>query len=144
MCRESGSAEGGSIGPHADAHQVHFGVERHRVHALVHELRGDPAALDGAALIDRLDLTVDPGTVATVMGPSGSGKSTIAAELERALFNRGQHAYVLDGVPAGFTAALGIWWWSHVPRERLATSAAPSENGPCAPSQMPCCVPGQA
>jgi len=28
-------------------------------------------------------------------------------------------AYILDGVPTGFSAALGIWWWSHVPRERL-------------------------
>ena len=29
-------------------------------------------------------------------------------------------AYTLDGVPPGFSAALGIWWWSHVPKERLA------------------------
>lgn len=28
-------------------------------------------------------------------------------------------AYTLDGVPTGFSAALGIWWWSHVPLERL-------------------------
>ncbi len=33
-------------------------------------------------------------------------------------------AYVLDGVPAGFSAALGVWWWSHVPRERLAAFLA--------------------
>ena len=29
-------------------------------------------------------------------------------------------AYNLDGVLAGFSAAVGIWWWSHVPRERLS------------------------
>jgi demethylmenaquinone methyltransferase/2-methoxy-6-polyprenyl-1,4-benzoquinol methylase len=28
-------------------------------------------------------------------------------------------AYSLAGIPTGFSAALGIWWWSHVPRERL-------------------------
>lgn len=33
----------------------------------------------GARLIDRLSLTVAPGTVATVMGPSGIGKSTLLA-----------------------------------------------------------------
>lgn len=29
-------------------------------------------------------------------------------------------AYSLDGVPTGFSAAFGIWWWSHVPLERLS------------------------
>jgi len=38
-------------------------------------------ALDGAALIDGLDLTVVPGEIVTVMGPSGSGKSTLLAWL---------------------------------------------------------------
>ncbi|MBD3237430.1 MAG: methyltransferase domain-containing protein [Candidatus Eisenbacteria bacterium] len=28
-------------------------------------------------------------------------------------------AYELASIPGGFSAALGIWWWSHVPRERL-------------------------
>jgi demethylmenaquinone methyltransferase/2-methoxy-6-polyprenyl-1,4-benzoquinol methylase len=28
-------------------------------------------------------------------------------------------AYTLEGVPNGFTAALGIWWWSHMPLERV-------------------------
>ncbi len=38
-----------------------------------------------------------PGCVVWLTGLSASGKSTIATELERELFNRGQHAYVLDG-----------------------------------------------
>lgn len=29
-------------------------------------------------------------------------------------------AYSLDGVPTGFSAAFGVWWWSHVPLERLS------------------------
>src|SRR5581483_587155 len=37
------------------------------------------------------------GCVVWLTGLSGSGKSTIATELERELFNHGQHAYVLDG-----------------------------------------------
>jgi cyclopropane fatty-acyl-phospholipid synthase-like methyltransferase len=35
-----------------------------------------------------------------------------------------EDAYTLAGVAVGFTAALGIWWWSHVPRERLAAFLA--------------------
>ncbi len=38
-----------------------------------------------------------PGCVVWLTGLSGSGKSTISTELERELFNRGKHAYVLDG-----------------------------------------------
>lgn len=37
------------------------------------------------------------GCVIWLTGLSGAGKSTIAIELERELFNQGQHAYVLDG-----------------------------------------------
>jgi len=44
-------------------------------------LDGVAVALDGAALIDGLDLTVVPGEIVTVMGPSGSGKSTLLAWL---------------------------------------------------------------
>jgi len=25
----------------------------------------------------------------------------------------------LEGVPAGFTAALGMWWWSHIPKQSM-------------------------
>jgi len=38
-----------------------------------------------------------PGCVVWLTGLSGSGKSTISVELERELFNRGQHTYILDG-----------------------------------------------
>jgi bifunctional enzyme CysN/CysC len=38
-----------------------------------------------------------PGRVVWLTGLSGSGKSTISTELERELFNRGRHVYVLDG-----------------------------------------------
>jgi bifunctional enzyme CysN/CysC len=37
------------------------------------------------------------GRVIWLTGLSGAGKSTIATELERELFNRNQHTYVLDG-----------------------------------------------
>jgi len=33
-------------------------------------------------------------------------------------------AYTLEGVPGGFSAAFGHWWWSHVPRERIGAFLA--------------------
>jgi bifunctional enzyme CysN/CysC len=38
-----------------------------------------------------------PGCILWLTGLSGAGKSSIATELERVLFNRGCHVYVLDG-----------------------------------------------
>lgn len=50
------------------------------------------------------------GYVVWFTGLSGSGKSTLATELERELFNRGKHAYVLDGdnVRHGLCSDLGF------------------------------------
>ena len=31
------------------------------------------------------------------------------------------NAYTLDGVPRGFDAAFGFFWWSHIPKEHLQT-----------------------
>jgi bifunctional enzyme CysN/CysC len=50
------------------------------------------------------------GAVIWLTGLSGAGKSTIATELERELFNKGLHTYVLDGdnVRHGLSANLGF------------------------------------
>jgi bifunctional enzyme CysN/CysC len=50
------------------------------------------------------------GAVVWLTGLSGSGKSTIAHELERELFNRNMHTYVLDGdnVRHGLNSNLGF------------------------------------
>ncbi len=50
------------------------------------------------------------GCVLWLTGLSGAGKSTVAAELEREMFNRHQHTYVLDGdnVRHGLCSDLGF------------------------------------
>lgn len=57
--------------------------------------------IGGATLIERLDLAIAPGGVATVMGPSGSGKSSllayVAGFLDTRLFDAGG-AVRLDGL----------------------------------------------
>ncbi|MGW0024732.1 ABC transporter ATP-binding protein [Rhodococcus sp. NPDC003383] len=45
------------------------------------ELQGIGFRYDGAAVLDGLDLTFDPGTTTAIVGPSGSGKSTVLALL---------------------------------------------------------------
>src|SRR6202007_2547512 len=50
------------------------------------------------------------GAVVLFTGLSGAGKSTIAQALERELFNRGMHTYVLDGdnIRHGLNSNLGF------------------------------------
>jgi putative thiamine transport system ATP-binding protein len=64
-------------------------------------LRGVTIRLGGAALLDRLDLVIAPGDVATVMGPSGSGKSSLLAYVAGFLDTRvfkAEGAVLVDGL----------------------------------------------
>src|SRR5436305_13288136 len=55
-------------------------------------------------------LTGHRGAVIWLTGLSGAGKSTIAQSLERDLFQRGMHTYVLDGdnIRHGLNSNLGF------------------------------------
>lgn len=59
---------------------------------------------------DRENLKSQKGTVIWFTGISGAGKSTISSELERALADRGNHTYMLDGdnVRQGLCSDLGF------------------------------------
>jgi adenylylsulfate kinase len=59
---------------------------------------------------DRERLLAQRGVTVWLTGLSGSGKSTIAVAAEKALVERGRHAYVLDGdnVRHGLNANLGF------------------------------------
>jgi bifunctional enzyme CysN/CysC len=59
---------------------------------------------------ERAILTGHRGAVVWLTGLSGAGKSTIAQSLERDLFHRGMHAYVLDGdnIRHGLNSNLGF------------------------------------
>jgi bifunctional enzyme CysN/CysC len=59
---------------------------------------------------ERADRAGHRGAVVWFTGLSGAGKSTIAQALERELFNRGMHTYVLDGdnIRHGLNANLGF------------------------------------
>ena len=61
-------------------------------------------------LNDRWRVNGHKGGVVWFTGLSGSGKTTLALELERRLFQRGWHAYVLDGdnVRHGLSSDLGF------------------------------------
>ena len=62
-----------------------------------------------------------------------AAKSVLAVDINTALISQAKErcknlpnvrfqiadAYTLKGVPTGFSAALGIWWWSHIPVERI-------------------------
>lgn len=64
-------------------------------------LRNVTIRLGGDMLLDRLDLVIAPGAVATVMGPSGSGKSSllayVAGFLDTGVF-KAEGAVLVDGV----------------------------------------------
>ncbi|MFQ5954145.1 MAG: Fe-S cluster assembly ATPase SufC [Kiloniellales bacterium] len=45
------------------------------------EIRNLRVAVDGATILDGIDITVEPGEIHAIMGPNGSGKSTLAYAL---------------------------------------------------------------
>ncbi len=45
------------------------------------EARGLEVTLDGVAIVRRVDLSVEPGSITALLGPSGAGKSTLFAAL---------------------------------------------------------------
>ena len=45
------------------------------------EIRNLHARVEGREILKGLDLTIEPGTVHSIMGPNGSGKSTLARVL---------------------------------------------------------------
>jgi bifunctional enzyme CysN/CysC len=73
-----------------------------------HELLGDTVQSVSAA--ERARLAGHRGGVVWLTGLSGAGKSTLAMGLQRKLFERGWHAYVLDGdnVRHGLNRDLGF------------------------------------
>lgn len=60
--------------------------------------------------LDREERNGHRGVVIWLTGLSGSGKSTLAAELEKRLFERGCHVYILDGdnIRLGLNKDLGF------------------------------------
>lgn len=44
---------------------------------------------------------------------------------------RGADAYTLDTIPTGFSAAIGIWWWSHMPKARIDSFLATLHSKLC-------------
>ena len=68
------------------------------------------ATISKISIEDRTHQNRHPGCVVWLTGLSASGKSTIAYALERALFDEGKHAYVLDGdnIRHGLCSDLGF------------------------------------
>lgn len=80
---------------------------------------------------DVLEIACGTGYWTNVIGDMA--KSVLATDVNPSLIaiaqNRCKHltdirfrvcdAFSLDDVPGGFTAAMSVWWWSHVPRSRL-------------------------
>ena len=58
-------------------------------------------------VLDRVSLTIQPGTVAALCGPSGSGKSSIISLIERFYDPQGG-AVLVDGTPL---EGLDASWW---------------------------------
>ena len=58
-------------------------------------------------VLDRVSLTIQPGTVVALCGPSGSGKSSIIQLLERFYDPQGG-VILVDGVPL---STLDASWW---------------------------------
>src|SRR5436305_1769834 len=86
------------------SHQTETPIETNRVHADVFWIEEKITAVARAARLGHR------GAVVWFTGLSGAGKSTIAQALERELFARGMHTYVLDGdnIRHGLNSNLGF------------------------------------
>ena len=75
--------------------------------------------------------------LATDINPSVISRATDRCGHRRNVRFQTADAFTLDGVAAGFTAAFAFYWWSHVPRERIAafsrhcTASSPREASSC-------------
>jgi ubiquinone/menaquinone biosynthesis C-methylase UbiE len=80
-----------------------------------------------------LEIAGGTGYWTTVIGESA--ESVLAIDINRSLLEQAQNrcqnqpnvrfqladAFTLKGVPAGFNAAFGHWWWSHIPKKNIST-----------------------
>lgn len=62
-------------------------------------------------VLDRVSLTIEPGSVVALCGPSGSGKSTVIGLLER-WYEPSSGSITIDGVPLSLLD--GSWWRTQV------------------------------
>ena len=75
-------------------------------------------------VLDRVSLTIEPGSVVALCGPSGSGKSTVVGLLER-WYEPTSGSITIDGIP--LSALDGCWWRKQV---SASTRRLPSHNHP--------------